>query len=82
MINLTMDNMRRLQAAPLGRPPQFKDPTTIPPFTAEQKLADALAKVARYHGVSKSEILRRAVKIGLRAMINDVRAERSSTGTD
>lgn len=73
-----MDNMRRLQAAPLGRPPSFKQPTTMPPFTAEQKLKTAVERLHRIHGVSKSEIMRRAMMIGVRTMINDLKEAREN----
>lgn len=69
------DMNRRLQAVPLGRPPSFTDPVTLPPFTAERKLRDAIDKLQRRLGVSKSEVLRRAVKIGVRTMIAEIKAE-------
>lgn len=69
---------RRLQALPLGRPPRFQDPVTIPPFTAERKLATAIQRLMAHHNTTKSEILRRAVKIGLRTMINDLKREREA----
>jgi len=71
-----MTNDKRLQAAPLGRPPGFKDPVTLPPFTAERRLRDAAVKVKEHYRISMAELLRRAVKIGLATMIQDIKAER------
>jgi hypothetical protein len=60
---------RPLQSTPLGRPPMFRQPTTMPPFTAELKLKSAVEKLARRRKVSRSEIMRQAMKLGLAAMI-------------
>ncbi len=64
---------RELHALPLGRPPLFKTPVTISPFTAEKKLLDAIQALQRRLGLPKAEICRRAMKIGLKVMIADLR---------
>lgn len=66
---------RRLQALPLGRPPRFQDPVTIPPFTAERKLATAIQRLMAHHNTTKSEILRRAVTKGLKQMLAEMKGE-------
>lgn len=43
----------------------------MPPFTAEMTLKRTLEKLAVIHSVSKSEIMRRAVKRGLAAMVRE-----------
>lgn len=66
---------QRLQATPLGRPPSFKNPTTMPPFTAEAQVKSNVAKLAGILGVSRSEIMRRAIKLGLKQMVRERRGE-------
>jgi hypothetical protein len=71
-----MTDNQRLQAAPLGRPPGFRDPVTLPPFTAERKLREAVLKVAKHNKTSIAATLREATKIGIQAMIRDIKASR------
>ena len=66
---------KRLQTMPLGRPPQFSNPATMPPFTAEQKMKDTVAKLAVRLQVSRSEVMRQAMKTGLRTMIHDIKTQ-------
>jgi hypothetical protein len=66
---------RPLHAVPLGRPPRFKDPVMMPPFTAERKVATAVQRLMAHHRTTKSEILRRAVIRGLKAMLAEMKAE-------
>lgn len=66
---------QRLQAAPLGRPPSFKNPTTMPPFTAEEQVKRTVQKLSGLLGVSRSEIMRRAIKLGLKQLIRERKGE-------
>lgn len=66
---------QRLQAAPLGRPPSFKNPTTMPPFTAESQVKRTVEKLSGLLGVSRSEVMRRAIKLGLKQLIRERKGE-------
>lgn len=66
---------KRLQALPLGRPPKFREPVTLPPFTAERKLLVAITRLMRHHKTTKSEIMRRAITAGLKQMLREMKAE-------
>lgn len=66
---------QRLQTAPLGRPPSFKEPATLPPFTAEATLKRAVERLASLEGLPKSEIMRRAMKLGMRQLLRERKGE-------
>ncbi len=74
---------KRLQAAPLGRPPLFKDQVTIGPVSAERRLKDALVRLAEREGVATAVMIRRALIIGTKELLGQARTISSdSEGTD